>query len=112
MAGIVKLLFELSVDSHEAATFLCEDADLFCHVGWTLAFRVAVEFRFTVGVVVLPIQAVGNHFFPACPSSSPVQNTASTMMTIVTNSVIICAHFLKSAFHKAKLQTLFVNLCL
>ena len=61
MGGTVELLFELSVDSHEAATFLCEDADLFCHVGWTLAFRVAVEFGFAVGVVVVPVQAVGNH---------------------------------------------------
>ena len=55
MGGIVKLFLELSVDSHEAATFLCEDADLFCHVGWTVAFRVAVEFGFAVGVVPLSV---------------------------------------------------------
>ena len=55
MGGIVKLLFELSVDSHEAATFLCEDADLFRHVGWTLASRVAVEFGLAVGVVPLTV---------------------------------------------------------
>ena len=55
MGGIVELLFELSVDSHEAATFLCEDADLFCHVAWTVAFRVAVEFGFAVGVVPLTV---------------------------------------------------------
>ena len=64
MGGIVELLYELSVDCHEPATFFCEHCALFCHVAYTVTPRVAVQFGFTVGVVVLPIQAVGHHFLP------------------------------------------------
>ena len=89
MGGIVELLFELSVDCHEPATFLCEHCALFCHVAYAVALRVAVQFCFTVGVVVVPIQAVGHHFLLDCPSSSPVINTLNTMMTRERKSVII-----------------------
>jgi hypothetical protein len=65
MGGTVKLLLELSVDLHEPATFLCEHAELFCHVACTITVGVCVECRFTVWVVVVPIQAVGHHFLPA-----------------------------------------------
>ena len=55
MGGTVKLLFELSVDPHESATFLCDNGELLCHVAYTVAVGVAVQFRFAVGVVVVPI---------------------------------------------------------
>ena len=89
MGGIVELLYELSVDCHKPATFLNDNGKLFSHVAYTVAGRVVVQFCFTVGVVVLPIEAVGHHFLLACPSSSPVMNTANTMITRPTNSVII-----------------------
>ncbi len=65
MGGIVELLYELSVDCHEPATFLSQHAELLSHVAYTVTIRVCVEFCFTVGVVVVPIQAVGHHFLPA-----------------------------------------------
>jgi len=42
IGGIVKLLFELSVDLHEPATFLCDNGELLSHVACTVAVRVAV----------------------------------------------------------------------
>ena len=54
-----------------------------------MAVGVCVECCFTVGIVVVPIQGVGNHFLLDCPSSSPVMNTAKTMMHIDRNSVIL-----------------------
>lgn len=89
IGGIIKLLLQLSVHLHEPATFLYYHAELFGHVAYTAAFRVAVKFRFTVGVVPLPIEAVRHHFLLDCPSSSPVINTANTMMTSERKSVII-----------------------
>ena len=102
MGGIVKLLFELSVDCHEPATFLCEHCALFCHVAYAVALRVAVQFCFTVGVVVVPIQAVGHHFLLDCPSSSPVINTLNTMITKPTNSVIRTAPLQAMALLQAR----------
>jgi len=65
IGGIVKLLFELSVYCHEPATFFSKKGKLFSHVACTVAVGVAVEFGFTVGVVPLPIEAIGHHFLPA-----------------------------------------------
>ncbi len=65
MGGIVELLYKLSVYCHEPATFLCKHAELLSHVAYTVTIRVAVEFCFTIGVVVVPIQAVGHHFLLA-----------------------------------------------
>ena len=88
IGGIVKLLFELSVHLHEPATFLSEYCALFSHVAYAVAVGVAVEFGFAVGVVVVPIQAVRHHFLLDCPSSSPVINTANTIITRERKSVI------------------------
>ena len=89
IGGTVKLLFELSVHLHEPATFLNNNGKLFCHVAYTITSRVAVQFGFTVGVVVVPIEAVRHHFLLDCPSSSPVINTANTMMHRERKSVIV-----------------------
>ena len=54
-----------------------------------MTIGVCVQCGFTVGVVVMPIEAVRHHFLLDCPSSSPVINTAKTMMHIDRNSVIL-----------------------
>jgi hypothetical protein len=68
MGGIVKLLFELSVDLHEPATFFSKKGKLFSHVACTVTVGVAIEFGFTVGVVPLTVEAVGHH--DACSITS------------------------------------------
>ena len=83
---------------HEPATFLNDNGKLLSHVAYTVAVRVAVQFRFTVGVVVLPIEAIRHHFLLDCPSSSPVMNTLNTIITRPTNSVICFAHVFDAAF--------------
>ena len=89
MGGIVELLYELSVYLHESATFLCKHAELFCHEAYTVTFRVEVSCGCAIWVMPGTVEAVGHHFLLACPSSSPVMNTANTMMTRERKSVII-----------------------
>jgi hypothetical protein len=55
IGGIVKLLFQGSIDLHEPATFLNDNGELLSHVAYAIAVGVAVEFRFTIGVVPLSV---------------------------------------------------------
>jgi hypothetical protein len=43
IGGIVKLLFQGSIDLHEPATFFNDDGELFCHVAYTVTVRVVVS---------------------------------------------------------------------
>jgi hypothetical protein len=42
MGGIIELLYQLSIDCHEPATFLNDNGELFGHVAYTVAVRVKV----------------------------------------------------------------------
>ena len=89
IGGIVKLLLQLSVHLHEPATFLSEHCALFGHVAYTVTLRVKVCCGCAVWVMPCTVTAIGHHFLLDCPSSSPVINTANTMMTSERKSVIV-----------------------